>query len=241
MQSKRGRLDRYLAVKLQIHRKAVRELLLAERVYVDGAPAKALDLLVDEFSHIVFDGQVLQANQPVYLMLHKPVGVVSATKDKEHRTVIDLLDCDARHELHIAGRLDLNSSGLLLLTNDSRWSEALMSPEQKVDKVYRVTLANPLSEDYIAAFAQGMYFGFEDITTQPAQLIILEPHVAEVTLREGKYHQIKRMFGRFRNPVVGLHRLSIGEITLDEALKPGESRMLTVEEVASVYLAGKLA
>ena len=231
MQSKRGRLDRYLAVKLQIHRKAVRELLLAERVYVDGTPAKALDLLVDEFSHIVFDGQVLQANQPVYLMLHKPVGVVSATKDKEHRTVIDLLDCEARHELHIAGRLDLNSSGLLLLTNDSRWSEALMSPEQKVDKVYRVTLAYPLSEDYVAAFAQG----FEDITTQPAKLTILDTHIAEVTLREGKYHQIKRMFGRFRNPVVGLHRLSIGEITLDKHLSPGDSRMLTAQEVASIY------
>lgn len=148
--------------------------------------------------------------------------------------MIDLLDCETRHELHIAGRLDLNSSGLLLLTNDSRWSEALMSPEQKVDKVYRVTLANPLSEEYIAAFAQGMYFAFEDIITQPAKLVILDSHLAEVTLNEGKYHQIKRMFGRFRNPVVELHRLSIGDITLDEALSPGESRMLTVEEVASI-------
>jgi len=235
MQSKRGRLDRYLATKLQIHRKAVRALLLAERVYVDGIPAKALDLQVDEFTHIVFDGHILQANHPMYLMMHKPVGVVSATQDKEHRTVIDLLDCETRHELHIAGRLDLNSSGLLLLTNDSRWSEALMSPEQKVDKVYRVTLANPLSEEYIAAFAQGMYFAFEDIITQPAKLVILDSHLAEVTLNEGKYHQIKRMFGRFRNPVVELHRLSIGDITLDEALSPGESRMLTVEEVVSIW------
>lgn len=110
-----------------------------------------------------------------------------------------------------------------------------MSPEQKVDKVYRVILANPLSEEYIAAFAQGMYFAFEDITTQPAKLVILDSHLAEVTLMEGKYHQIKRMFGRFRNPVVELHRLSIGDITLDEALSPGESRMLTVEEVASIW------
>lgn len=234
MQSKRGRLDRYLATKLQIHRKAVRALLLQGRVWVDGTPVNALDLQVNEFSHIVFDGQILQANQPLYLMMHKPVGVVSATKDKEHPTVIDLLDCDARHTLHIAGRLDINSSGLLLLTNDSRWSEALMSPIQKVDKVYRVTLANPLNEDYICAFAQGMYFAFEDITTQPAKLVILESHLAEVTLREGKYHQIKRMFGRFRNPVVGLHRLSIGDIALDEGLKPGDSRMLTAQEVASV-------
>jgi 16S rRNA pseudouridine516 synthase len=100
--------------------------------------------------------------------------------------------------------------------------------------VYRVTLANPITEEYIAAFAEGMYFGFEDITTQPAKLVILADNVAEVTLHEGKYHQIKRMFGRFRNPVVGLHRLSIGDIVLDEKLAPGESRALTAAEVASI-------
>jgi 16S rRNA pseudouridine516 synthase len=193
-----------------------------------------MDRQVDEFSHIQLDGQILQANTPVYLMLHKPIGVVSATKDTQHKTVIDLLDCEVRDELHIAGRLDLNSSGLLLLTNDSRWSDALMSPTHKVDKVYRVTLANPLTEEYIAAFAEGMYFSFEDIMTQPAKLVILADHVAEVTLKEGKYHQIKRMFGRFRNPVVGLHRLSIGDIVLDEALASGESRVLTAAEVACI-------
>ncbi|MFG7352111.1 pseudouridine synthase [Shewanella oncorhynchi] len=234
MQSKRGRLDRYLCTQLHTHRKAVRELLLLGRVRVDGLIVKDIDRQVDEFSHIQLDGQILQANTPVYLMLHKPIGVVSATKDTQHKTVIDLLDCEARDELHIAGRLDLNSSGLLLLTNDSRWSDALMSPTHKVDKVYRVTLANPLTEEYIAAFAEGMYFSFEDIMTQPAKLVILADHVAEVTLKEGKYHQIKRMFGRFRNPVVGLHRLSIGDIVLDEALASGESRVLTAAEVASI-------
>lgn len=234
MQSKRGRLDRYLCTQLHTHRKAVRELLLLGRVRVDGLIVKDMDRQVDEFSHIQLDGQILQANTPVYLMLHKPIGVVSATKDTQHKTVIDLLDYEARDELHIAGRLDLNSSGLLLLTNDSRWSDALMSPTHKVDKVYRVTLANPLTEEYIAAFAEGMYFSFEDIMTQPAKLVILADHVAEVTLKEGKYHQIKRMFGRFRNPVVGLHRLSIGDIVLDEALASGESRVLTAAEVASI-------
>lgn len=234
MQSKRGRLDRYLCTQLHTHRKAVRELLLLGRVRVDGLIVKDMDRQVDEFSYIQLDGQILQANTPVYLMLHKPIGVVSATKDTQHKTVIDLLDCEVRDELHIAGRLDLNSSGLLLLTNDSRWSDALMSPTHKVDKVYRVTLANPLTEEYIAAFAEGMYFSFEGIMTQPAKLVILADHVAEVTLKEGKYHQIKRMFGRFRNPVVGLHRLSIGDIVLDEALASGESRVLTAAEVASI-------
>lgn len=234
MQSKRGRLDRYLGAKLQIPRKLVRDVLLAGRVQVDGQIIKEMDRQVDEFSHIQLDGQILQANSPIYIMLHKPIGVVSASKDDQHKTVIELLNCEQREELHIAGRLDLNSSGLLLLTNDSRWSEALMSPTQKVEKVYRVTLANPLTEDYIAAFAEGMYFGFEDIMTQAAKLTILDDYVAEVTLKEGKYHQIKRMFGRFRNPVVGLHRVSIGDIVLDEQLAPGENRSLTIVEVASI-------
>lgn len=184
MQSKRGRLDRYLSAKMQMPRKLVRDLLLSGRVQVDGQIVKEMDRQVDEFSHIQLDDQVLQANTPVYMMLHKPVGVVSATKDNQHKTVIDLLDNEYRHELHIAGRLDLNSSGLLLLTNDSRWSEALMSPTEKVDKVYRVTLANPLTHDYVTAFAEGMYFGFEDITTQPAKLVILDSHLAEVTLKK---------------------------------------------------------
>lgn len=234
MQSKRGRLDRYLCTQLQTHRKAVRELLLSGNVSVDGLIVKDMDMQVDEFSHIQLGDQILQANTPVYWMLHKPIGVVSATKDTQHKTVIDLLDCAARDELHIAGRLDLNSSGLLLLTNDSRWSDVLMSPTHKVDKVYRVTLANPLTEEYITAFAEGMYFSFEDIMTQPAKLVILADHVAEVTLKEGKYHQIKRMFGRFRNPVVGLHRLSIGDIVMDDTLAPGESRVLTASEVACI-------
>lgn len=234
MQSKRGRLDRYLCTHLQTHRKAVRELMLLGNVSVDGLIVKDMDMQVDEFSHIQLGDQILQANTPVYWMLHKPIGVVSATKDAQHKTVIDLLDCEARDELHIAGRLDLNSSGLLLLTNDSRWSDALMSPTQKVNKVYRVSLANPLTEEYIAAFAAGMYFSFEDITTQPAKLVILTSNVAEVTLSEGKYHQIKRMFGRFRNPVVGLHRLSIGDIVLDDTLAPGEGRALTASEVACI-------
>ncbi|MGL4938130.1 pseudouridine synthase [Shewanella sp.] len=240
MQSKRGRLDRFLCSELQIPRKSVRELLLAGRVRVDGAIAKDLDLQIDEFARVQFDEQLLQSNTPSYLMLHKPVGVVSATQDAEHQTALDLLDAKQRNGLHIAGRLDLNSSGLLLLTNDSRWSQALMSPTNKVDKLYRVTLANPLTADYVTAFAQGMYFGFEDIMTQPAKLVIVSEHVAEVTLKEGKYHQIKRMFGRFRNPVLGLYRVSIGQIVLDDALTPGQSRALTPQEVACIALPARV-
>lgn len=231
MESKRARLDRFLSSELNINRKDVRLMLAKGRVLVDGVIARDIQLPVDEFTHVTCDGLVLKDNRPSYVMLHKPVGVVSATKDDKHKTVIDLLDREDSDELHIVGRLDLNTSGLLLLTNDGRWSKKLMSPESKVSKRYRVTLKNALSEDYIEAFAKGFYFEFEDITTQPAQLELISEHIAEVTLTEGKYHQIKRMFGRFRNPVIGLHRISVGHIILDPQLTPGMSRTLTQHEI----------
>lgn len=236
MQSKRGRLDRFLSSQLNMKRKDVRLLLAQKRVSVDGAVALNIGQPIDEFSHIILDNQrVLQANKPVYIMMHKPVGVVSATKDEQHRTVIDLLDRPDKSTLHIVGRLDLNTSGLLLLTNDGRWSRQLTSPEKKVTKAYKVTLQNSLTDEYIEAFYQGMYFSYEDITTEPAKLEIISEYVAHVNLTEGRYHQIKRMFGRFRNPVLQLHRMSIGCLSLDSALQPGESRHLTAQEVENIH------
>ena len=227
-------------------RQAVRMLLAQKRILVDGLPATDGQMVIDQFAQVIFDGRILQQNTPVYLMLHKPAGVVSATSDEQHDTVLDLLrrsmndsglndsglnDSDLAG-LHIAGRLDLHSSGLLLLTNDGNWSRALMAPDTKVAKTYEVTVAHPVSDECIHAFAAGMYFAFEDITTQPARLERLSPCTARVILTEGKYHQIKRMFGRFRNPVLALHRTHIGTIALDPALLPGQFRALTAAEVA---------
>ncbi|AQS39695.1 pseudouridine synthase family protein [Shewanella psychrophila] len=235
MESKRARLDRFLSSELKINRKDVRLMLAQSRVRVDGTVAKDIQQLVDEFSHVSLDDRILKSNTPSYVMLNKPVGVVSATRDAKHKTVIDLLAHPVKSELHIVGRLDLNTSGLVLLTNDGRWSRKLMSPEAKVDKRYRVTLQNPLSDDYIHAFAKGFYFEFEDITTQAAKLEIISEYVAEVILTEGKYHQIKRMFGRFRNPVIGLHRCSVGKLLLDPDLHEGSSRNLTAAEVDGIF------
>ncbi|MCL1077812.1 pseudouridine synthase [Parashewanella spongiae] len=231
MQSKRSRLDRFLCKKLNLPQKSVRILLINNRVKVDRKVTTSLDLQIDEFNHIQFDDNVLQDKTAIYLMMNKPVGVVSATKDAEHSTVIDLLTHSQKNELHIAGRLDLNSSGLILLTNDSRWSKGLMSPENKVDKVYRVTLADPISSKYIEGFRKGFYFEYENVTTKPAALEIIGEREAIVTLSEGKYHQIKRMFGRYRNAVVGLHRLSIGGLYLDRTLEPSQSRELSELEL----------
>ncbi len=233
-----ARLDRLISDLRQINRKKVRLILAQKRVYVDGILATDIAQLVDQFSHVIMDDEVLQANRAYYIMLNKPIGVVCATKDKKHKTVIDLLaeqfDQEILDSLHIVGRLDLNTSGLVLLTNDSRWSERLTSPEHKVSKCYQVTLENALTPDYIDAFANGMYFPYEDITTQPAILHIVSLFEAQVSLTEGRYHQIKRMFGRFRNPVIALHRYSIGSLHLDESLKHGESRVLNVSEVTNI-------
>ncbi|KEI70105.1 pseudouridine synthase [Endozoicomonas elysicola] len=234
MSSKRTRLDRFLAKHLQVPRKQVRLVLLANRITVDGDVVREMDYQLHEFDQVALDGQLLRGDKPRHIMVHKPVGVVSATKDDIHPTVLDLLPEEERHGLHIVGRLDLNTSGLVLLTNDSRWSKALMAPDHHVAKEYLVTLQNPLSGDYIPVFRDGMYFGYEGITTLPATLEILSPYQAKVVLVEGKYHQIKRMFGRFRNPVVGLHRSRVGNLILDSDLPPGQWRHLTSGEIAAL-------
>lgn len=234
MASGSQRLDRYLSKTLGINRRDVKPLLAQGRVQVDGRSVGGTDHLIDEFSHVSFDDRVLQAKLPVYLMFHKPVGILSATSDPQHTTVIDMLQRPDKDDLHIVGRLDRGSSGLLLLTNDGRWSRALMAPEQAVPKIYLVTLQNPITSDYVKAFAEGMYFDYEDITTRPARLEILEERLARVTLVEGRYHQIKRMFGRFRNPVLSLHRTAIGNLPLDPALAPGQSRELTPVELTGI-------
>jgi 16S rRNA pseudouridine516 synthase len=235
MKSKRTRLDRFISISTELNRKNVRLLLAQKRITLDGIVATDIHQQVDEFTQVTLDEKILQAKQPVYLMLHKPIGVVSATKDDIHPTALELITSQAPEfnalRLHIAGRLDFNSSGLLLLTNDGRWSRHLSAPEQQIAKRYIVTLDNHISEDYIAAFAQGMYFPYENITTRPAQLRILSEHCAEVLLTEGRYHQIKRMFGRFRNPVIALHRAAIGNLCLDERLPPGEFRQLSKQEI----------
>ncbi len=248
-----GRLDRSISEYCSVSRRAVRLMLAKKRICVDNQVADDIGLLINRFSKITLDGDILQENNALYIMLHKPVGVVSATVDKQHKTVIDLLTeqqllansmLTEKDNLHIVGRLDLNTSGLLLLTNDSRWSERLTLPEKKIEKCYQVTLQNPLDDGYVQAFADGMYFEFENITTKPAKLKIIanqqggeqgNRYIAEVKLIEGRYHQIKRMFGRFRNPVIGLHRSAIGNLLLDERLDAGQSRFLTKEEVLAIF------
>lgn len=235
MKSKRARLDRFLSGQLNISRKDVRLLLAQGRVQLDQQVATSIQQPVDEYTHVQFDDQVLQANSPSYIQLHKPQGVVSATKDEKYKTVIDLLPSGCADNLHIVGRLDFNSTGLLLLTNDGRWSRRLNSPEQPIKKRYRVTLDKPISQALITAFAQGIYFAYENVITKPATLNSITSHSAEVILVEGRYHQIKRMFGHFNITVLSLHRDSVGSLMLDEDLLLGQSRDLSMQEVQGIF------
>ena len=167
-----------------------------------------------------------------YLMLHKPRGCVSATRDDKHPSVLGLVDHPQREELHLVGRLDFNTTGLLLLTNDSRWSSAITLPERRIPKTYRVETRDEITPEYAERFREGMYFRHENLRTRPATLEVLGPRLALLTLCEGRYHQVKRMFGSFRNPVLALHRESVGPLRLDESLAPGQYRDLDAAEVA---------
>ena len=189
---------------------------------------------VDRFCRVELDDAVIQfGERALYLMLHKPAGIVCVTTDPLHRTVIDLIGDPDRHTLHPAGRLDRSTSGLVLLTNDGRWSKRI-TDFTDVPKVYVVETRDPITAETVEAFARGFHFPTENITTLPAKLEIIGERLARLTLHEGRYHQVKRMFWRVDNRVVSLHRESIGPIRLPENLKPGEWRHLTAEEVAAI-------
>ncbi|MHC8298376.1 pseudouridine synthase [Pseudomonas sp. ZS1P83] len=226
------RVDRFLSNLPRFNRKQVRLLLVEKRVRIDGKIVSDPHAEVREFSRVDVDDEVLQVGKPVrHFMLHKPAGCVSATRDPEHPTVLDLIHEPDKDELHIAGRLDFNTTGLMLITNDGSWSRRLTQPQTKLPKVYYVETEQDIGPEYAVAFTEGLYFAFEDLTTQPAELVLLGAKSARLSIVEGRYHQVKRMFGHFDNKVLRLHRESMGPLVLDSALKPGEYRALRTEEI----------
>lgn len=229
------RLDRLIESRLALSARSVRHLFADRRVSVNGAMVARGDLSVSEFCCVEVDGEMLQqAREALYLMLHKPRGYASATVDEKHPTVLELVDLPGKAELHLAGRLDFNTTGLILLTNDGRWSRKVTLPQRRVAKRYLVETKEEITADYVQKFAAGFFFRYENLTTLPAELNILSSRRAELTIYEGRYHQIKRMFGYFQNEVTALHRLSVGAIVLDAELPPGGFRPLTAAEIASV-------
>jgi 16S rRNA pseudouridine516 synthase len=210
---------------------AAQRLIAAGQISVNTQVVRDPTLEVDRFQEVSQSGLCIHpAEEAVYMMLNKPAGYLSATRDATHPTVIDLIQHPLAHELHLAGRLDRSSTGLLLLTNNGHWSKQITEGPKPVPKVYHVTTLEPLSPLAVKAFSEGFYFHTEDIYTQPAELEILGEKAARVTLGEGRYHQIKRMFHRVQNRVTTLHRERIGSLSLPADLLPGDWRLLSAED-----------
>ena len=238
------RLDKYLSERLGIPRGESRKLAAKGRVTVNGVLTKKADTQIEEATaEVAVDGRLLAGvyQKYVYLMLNKPEGVVSAAQDKRDTTVVDLVkDAFPRRQLFPAGRLDKTSTGFVLLTDDGTLAHDILAPGRHVPKQYLVTLDTPLTNAMRVGFAAGVTLA-DGQTLAPAEVepAGADPCVVRVTLHQGVYHQIKRMFGVFDAGVNALHREVIGPVALDAALAPGQWRELTAEEVNALRAAAK--
>ena len=231
------RLDKFLVACAVGSRTEVKNFLKTGRVMVNGKKEKSAKLQInEETDEICFDGQKLDYEEFVYYMMNKPQGVISATEDPKHKTVLDLLDDLARSkEVFPVGRLDIDTHGLLLLTNDGQLAHALLSPKRHVDKTYLAQVKGIMTDEDIETFAQGI--PLKDFTCQPAKLELVSldreknQSLVRVTIAEGKFHQVKRMVAYCGKEVMDLQRLTMGTLTLDEDLKRGEWRRLSKEEL----------
>ncbi|MCU5773153.1 16S rRNA pseudouridine(516) synthase RsuA [Erwiniaceae bacterium BAC15a-03b] len=231
------RLDKFLSQQLEISRAIAAREIRAKRVTIDGEIVRDTSFKLEPEHQVEYDGNPLQQQfGPRYFMLNKPEGYVCSTDDPDHPTVLYFLEEPTAYKLHAAGRLDIDTTGLVLMTDDGQWSHRITSPRHHCEKTYLVTLELPLADDTAQQFADGVQLHNEKNLTRPATLEVIGEHQVRLTISEGRYHQVKRMFAAVGNRVVALHRERIGEIALDDDLEPGEYRALTAEEIASVVI-----
>ncbi|SFR81527.1 ribosomal small subunit pseudouridine synthase A [Marinobacter daqiaonensis] len=225
------RLDGYLCQCTDLSRKDARRAISAGRVRVNGKAVRKASASLPAAAEVTLDSTPVSPPGELYLMLHKPPGVLSATTDAAQPVVTDLLPEDIGRRVHPAGRLDLDTTGLLLLTSDGQWSHRITSPRHRCPKTYRVTLAEPLRGDAAGVLESGVMLAGESTPTRPATVTQLDSRVIDLTISEGRYHQVKRMLAAVGNHVTALHRHRIGSVVLDPALAPGEFRHLTGDEI----------
>lgn len=215
-------------------RSEVKGLLRKGLVTVNGMVQKSPDLKINpETDEIVFQGKILNYQEFYFYMLHKPAGVITATEDKMHQTVMSLLGEDARNDLFPVGRLDKDTEGLLLITNDGELSHALLSPRKHVPKTYFVEVPEKLDLSQIEALEQGVNIG-DDKKTLPAKVEVLDDTHIHLTICEGRYHQVKRMLQAVGSEVLYLKRVTFGTLILDDSLEKGSYRALTEEEITQL-------
>ncbi len=230
----RMRLDKFLSAQ-GLSRKQARAAIASGQVLVNGEVQGDPGFILDPISaQVLFQGRALGYRRHMHLMLHKPAGLLTATTDARQKTVMDLLPEELkRRALGPVGRLDKDVTGLLLLTDDGQLAHRLISPKWTVEKVYLARVEGALDASDIQAFQAGI--ALSDFTARPARLEILEPDLGRLTITEGKFHQVKRMFAARGKPVLRLHRESVGGVSLDSALECGKFRPLTAEEEGALY------
>ena len=225
------RLDKLISNSTSFTRSQAKFAIRGGKVKIDGVVAKNAAQQVTEESNVEYMGVAVNKAQPRYIMFNKSIGVVCANKDKDHATVFDSLFLPRQDTLHVAGRLDLDTTGLVLITDDGQWLHRITSPKHNHKKVYLVELDSPITENQIRILNDGVQLKKEKKRSLPAEIEIIEDQKIRMTISEGKYHQVKRMLAAVGNHVVTLHREKIAHIELDESLAEGQWRELTETEI----------
>lgn len=225
------RLDKLIATSTAFSRAQAKGIIRSGKITVNGEVAKSGALKLEDDAVVEYMGVPIKKPEPQFIMFNKPAGVVCANSDEEHETVFDKLFLPRMDTLHIAGRLDIDTTGLVLITDDGQWSHKITSPKHQHEKTYLIDLDSEITEKQIRILSEGVQLKSEDKRSLPAKVEVLTDLQIKMTITEGKYHQVKRMMAAVGNHVVKLHRQKIGKIELDANLGPGEWRKLTADEV----------
>lgn len=229
------RLDKFIAENTGLTRSQATKTIRQGIVKINGEIEKSGARQVSSKDQIYFEEELLGwLDEGLYFMLNKPQGYVCSNDDGDYPNIYQFFDYPLTGKLHSAGRLDVDTTGLVLLTDDGQWSHRITSPKHHCEKTYLVTLADPVETHYAQACIKGILLRGEKTPTKPAKLEILDDYNVNLTLSEGRYHQVKRMFAALGNKVIGLHRWKIGDVVLDESLQEGEFRPLTPEEIENL-------
>ena len=229
------RIDKILSRELNITRSQSKTLLRSGRVALDGKVTTSGDLKCPDGCAISVDGELISNNKYVYIMMNNPKGVISAAKSADDVTVVDILPQEMkRKNLFPAGRLDKDTTGFMLITDDGEFAHDILSPKKHIDKTYIATLDKPFDSSVTADFENGMTLNGEKLLKAHIEPVNGDYHIARVVLKQGLYHQVKRMFKKHSITVVELHRVAMGNLPLDENLAPGKCRYLTNDEINAV-------
>ncbi|MFT5722629.1 MAG: 16S rRNA pseudouridine516 synthase [Motiliproteus sp.] len=223
------RLDKFILKSTALGRAEARASIEAGSVLVNAEPVTDASIQVHENNVITLEGQRLQPRPSRYLMIHKPLDTVCSNVDEAYPSVLSAIGLDRTYDLHIAGRLDADTTGLVLVTDDGRWSYNIITPQKRCQKVYRVSLRDAITATQMIKLTQGVRLQGEASLTLPAHIAVIHPKQVLLTITEGRYHQVKRMFSAVGNRVTALHRQQIGQLHLDIAL--ADWRYLTRDEV----------